>query len=183
MRDLVTNTLHGLNEQLVNGMMGQRTNFKSVGQTMFKSVATTSLEKGEGALMGAMGLGKLGTQSNPMFVKMAEIGSVIGGAAGSAVGKIGGFFGSMLQTILPGLADGGYLNGPAIVGEHGPELFMPSVGGQIIPNYRLSGGGGQDIHFHPGAIDARGSTDPAQVQAMVERGIRAAAPHLTAASI
>lgn len=45
---------------------------------------------------------------------------------------------------LPMLANGGPINGPAIVGERGPELFVPGTAGRIIPNNQL-GGGGQTI--------------------------------------
>jgi len=195
MRSLVTTTLHSLNEQLVNGMMGNGTNFKQFGSGIFKNVAATSLEKGEGALMSMIpGMGRMGTKSNPMHVIMdgagaagkaaGAIAGAVGGATTAATSKVGSVLGSMLSSILPMLADGGFMNGPAIVGENGPELFNPSVPGQIIPNYKLStGSGGGDIHFHPGAIDARGSSDPAAVEAAVQRGIRAAAPHIMAGSV
>ena len=35
------------------------------------------------------------------------------------------------------LADGGDINGPAIVGERGPELFVPKTSGTIIPNHQI----------------------------------------------
>lgn len=48
---------------------------------------------------------------------------------------------------LPGLATGGPVSGgsPYIVGERGPELFVPSNSGAIVPNHRLADslGGGQ----------------------------------------
>lgn len=86
---------------------------------------------------------------------------------------------SDLTAMIPFLADGspGSMSGPAIVGERGPELFVPSGTGNVIPNHKMGGSGG-DIHFHPGAIDARGSTNPAQTAALVQRGIMSAAPHI-----
>jgi len=44
---------------------------------------------------------------------------------------------------LPKFASGGYAHGGrmALVGERGPELFMPRVGGTVIPNDQLGGGG------------------------------------------
>lgn len=44
--------------------------------------------------------------------------------------------------IIPGRASGGQVsaNQPYIVGEKGPELFMPSGSGSIIPNGKLGGG-------------------------------------------
>jgi lambda family phage tail tape measure protein len=51
---------------------------------------------------------------------------------------LGGFFGSLL-----GFADGGNppINKPSIVGEKGPELFVPKTAGTIIPNGGLGGSG------------------------------------------
>ena len=187
MRDLVTNTLGSLNEQILNGMTGQRTNFKGRSALgLFKSIANTGLQKAEGSVMGALGFGgggKMGTASNPMYVRMVSDAKSLAGIAGGAAGKLGGTFGGILKAVLPGFASGGYMDGPSIVGENGPEIFNPGVAGYITPNYKLNGGGGGDIHFHPGAIDARGSNDPAQVEAAVQRGIRAAAPRLMAGSV
>lgn len=69
--------------------------------------------------------------------------------------SLAGRVGSALSSISPisgigdllGLAGGGPVSAgtPYIVGERGPELFVPSAGGQIIPNHALGGmsaGGG-----------------------------------------
>jgi hypothetical protein len=40
--------------------------------------------------------------------------------------------------VLPGAADGGYIDRPTMVGENGPELFIPQRGGTIVPNQQLS---------------------------------------------
>jgi len=44
---------------------------------------------------------------------------------------------------------------PYLVGEKGPELFMPKAGGDIIPNSALGGMGGGSITVN---VDAKGST-------------------------
>jgi hypothetical protein len=48
-----------------------------------------------------------------------------------------------------GQAYGGVVAGntPYIVGERGPELFMPQTSGKIVPNHELSGGGGGDFDY------------------------------------
>lgn len=68
------------------------------------------------------------------------------------VKKITGFITGKLEAMspifkLPARANGGPVsaNSPYMVGEKGPELFVPSRGGQIIPNGKLSGGGGDVI--------------------------------------
>lgn len=64
---------------------------------------------------------------------------------------------------------------PLIVGEAGPEIFVPPVPGEIIPNDRLGGFGGGEIvtHFHYN-IDARGAEPGVEqrIQAMMRRESR-----------
>jgi len=64
------------------------------------------------------------------------------------------FPGSSLFKGLPRFADGGSISGgkPAIVGERGPELFMPGRSGSIVPNNAL---GGANIVVN---VDASGSS-------------------------
>lgn len=78
---------------------------------------------------------------------------------------------------MPGKAIGGPVQGgkPYIVGERGPEMFVPSRSGSIVPNGGL--GGGMTIN-----VDARGSADPGAVRAQVELGIAQAAPYIIAAA-
>lgn len=80
-------------------------------------------------------------------------------------------------------AVGGYVGAqqPYLVGEKGPELFVPGGSGTIIPNKNMgmatSNSGGINI-----SVDARGSSDPAAVRAQVEAGILQAAPAIIAAA-
>jgi phage-related minor tail protein len=55
---------------------------------------------------------------------------------------------------LGGAADGGFINAPTIVGEHGAELFIPNrQGGTVIPNQQLSGmGAGQPQVVYNGTV-------------------------------
>lgn len=54
---------------------------------------------------------------------------------------------------IPMLAKGGPLNAgqAAIVGERGPELFVPNMGGQVVPNDKI--GGGVTVLIQTGASD------------------------------
>lgn len=78
---------------------------------------------------------------------------------------------------LPGKAIGGPVQGgkPYIVGERGPEMFVPSRSGSIVPNNAMGGG----MVFN---VDARGASDPAAVRQQVELGIAQAAPYIIAAA-
>lgn len=53
--------------------------------------------------------------------------------------------------------DGGPIaaNQPAIVGDLGPELFVPSSAGRIIPNDQLGGGNTYNITVQAGVGDPR----------------------------
>jgi tape measure domain-containing protein len=75
------------------------------------------------------------------------------GAGGGMAGKFGTFgpnYG-IAQRALGGPVSAGT---PYMVGERGPELFMPSRGGSIIPNNAL-GGGGTSVVVN---VDASGSS-------------------------
>ena len=54
--------------------------------------------------------------------------------------------GSFIKT-LPGFANGGPITGgqPAIVGERGPELFVPGTSGRIISNSAMKSNGGTPV--------------------------------------
>ena len=64
---------------------------------------------------------------------------------------------------LPGFADGGSpsVNQPSIVGERGPELFIPRTSGTIIPNSKMSelGGTTNVTNNYINAIDTKSFED------------------------
>jgi hypothetical protein len=102
----------------------------------------------------------------------------------SGVGNdVSSLVGSFLH-FLPMFADGTdsmVPDMPAIVGEKGPELFVPPSAGAIVPNSRLKKGlGGGDTHIN---VDARGATDPAQTAFIVQQAIKEAAPHIMNATL
>jgi hypothetical protein len=67
--------------------------------------------------------------------------------------------GSKDLSLIPKLAKGGLVsaNSPYIVGEVGPELFVPSGSGRIVPNNQLGGGGSVINLTVNGAIDSEGT--------------------------
>jgi hypothetical protein len=77
------------------------------------------------------------------------------GAFAGGSGIVGQFASAALAGIKP-RAKGGPVTGssPYLVGERGPELFVPSTGGSIIPNGGGMGGG-VAVSYN---IDARGAT-------------------------
>jgi len=77
------------------------------------------------------------------------------GAFAGTGGIVGDFASAALAAIKP-RAKGGPVTGssPYLVGERGPELFVPSTAGSIIPN-GAGMGGGVAVSYN---IDARGAT-------------------------
>ena len=88
----------------------------------------------------------------------AGIGGGGGGFAASgplaAVGNVNTGFNFNAGAMIPGRAKGGPVMGgsPYIVGERGPELFVPGSSGTIIPNDKM--GGGVNVVVN---VDASGS--------------------------
>jgi hypothetical protein len=158
---------------MISGKHGET--WARAGQEVTATVARSGLQYAEGSLLkGLFGANnaKLGTRGNPMYVRSADLGSMVPGVGGS--GSSGGsVWSKILGTaigFLPGHAAGGSVssNMPSIVGENGPEIFNPSSSGRIIPNGQAFGGG--DTHVH---VDARGAGDPAETEASVHRAMRA----------
>lgn len=46
-----------------------------------------------------------------------------------------------------------------MVGEQGPELFVPEVPGRIVPNDDVSSGGPTNVSFNISTVDATGVED------------------------
>ena len=65
---------------------------------------------------------------------------------------------STALAFLPGMASGGAVGKgrPVMVGERGPELFIPNSSGQITQNARGMGGRSANVTFNINTIDSRG---------------------------
>lgn len=109
------------------------------------------------------------------------IGGLFGGAGGAstASGPLDGLFTSLMGSPF-GFADGGRppVGVPSIVGERGPELFMPDRAGTIVPNHMLGGAGGMNIRI---------SLDSALLRAVVVdesgRVVARATPRIVSAAV
>ena len=123
----------------------------------------------ETALLRAVRTGKVGFEDlkRVALSVMAEIaaaairngiGAVLGGGGGG--GGIGATVGQLLTVLggAPGRAIGGPVapGRPYMVGERGPEMFVPSASGRIEP---LRSGGGRDIRMSI-TINAPAGSEP-----------------------
>lgn len=93
----------------------------------------------------------------------AQGGDTGGGSSSSSSSGLSSIFGAAISSIFGGArASGGPVSGNSayLVGEQGPELFVPRGGGSIAPNGQLagalhsSGGGGITIHMNVQTPDA-----------------------------
>ena len=101
----------------------------------------------------ASALSRLADAAIPLidvFTGLSKAVSGIAGIGGGLIGKVGSLAGGFL-SFLTGKASGGPVNDkvPYIVGEKGPELFVPETNGTIIPNHVIGRAGG-------GSVDAKG---------------------------
>jgi phage tail tape-measure protein len=86
--------------------------FKDLLDSMVEMLIRSQVQKLMGSLLGAMG------------------------GSGGGGGGIGGFFKSIFGLAKGGPAQGGR---PYIVGEEGPELFVPKTSGTVVPNGAMGG--------------------------------------------
>ena len=112
--------------------LGQVSNMGAAGYT---GVQTTLNTLASGALTADAALGPLGGPLK-IFNMMAAMLQTAGGAGGGIGNSVMGFLTALLGKMIPGKAEGGPVGNktPYIVGEQGPELFIPKTDGTIIPN-------------------------------------------------
>ena len=107
----------------------------------------------KGLIKGTSTLGDLLNNVADRFLDLALNQALFGSAAGEfKKGAGGGIFGAIAGMF----ANGGRppVGRPSIVGEKGPELFVPSSSGTIVPNNKLGGGGSTSVVVN---VDASGS--------------------------
>ncbi len=117
--------------------------FEAIGQSIAQGVSDALV----GAILHAKSLGEAAKGIlNDIASQLLRLG------INTALGAI---FGGPFAK-LPGFAAGGRppVGKPSIVGERGPELFVPSSAGTIIPNHSLGGGVTNNIVVN---VDASGS--------------------------
>ena len=172
-------------EQLMVEVRASTSGFTADVQSMrasFDSILVDGLGRAgdvlERGLLGAIRRGSLGFEdlrrialavigdiaANAVRAGLGALGSIGGGAGGQGGGLLN--LGSLLGSILglPGRATGGLVSAGRgyLVGERGPELFVPSSAGKIEPNG--SGRGGRDVRVSIQVVAPKGSTAPESLQ-------------------
>ena len=137
--EFISVTFEVMAKDLEEFFEGVKVGFKNAGIGDFTKTLTEGFVKAgqmlEDALTDAVLTGKLSFSSLADHIKQVLAKALI---QKFIMGPILGAFG------LPGKADGGPVTSgqPYVVGEEGPELFVPKGSGTIIPNDEMSSGGG-----------------------------------------
>lgn len=128
----------------------------------------------ESALIRAVRTGKLGFEDLKR-VALSVLAEIAAAAIRDGIGSILGRTGGGLLGGFPGRATGGPV-GPGsayVVGERGPELFVPTASGRVV----ASGGGGRDVRISITVNAGGGAAAPealARSSRQVARAVRAA---------
>ena len=118
-------------DKLNESTKDMRTNFERIGE----SIASGVTDNITAAIQGTKSLGDAAKSIlNDLSSSLIKLG------VNTLLSKIPGFGG---LPIL-GFANGGRppVGKPSLVGEKGPELFVPRSSGTVVPNNKLGGGGG-----------------------------------------
>lgn len=124
--DAMTNAFSGMEDALVSFVMTGKADFKSLANSIISDLIRIQIRSMLGGMFGGGG--------------GFNLGSLFGmGGGGQFSFGAGGYTG-----MGPFMAKGGPVsaNSPYIVGEKGPELFMPGSSGSIVPNNALGGNSG-----------------------------------------
>jgi hypothetical protein len=129
-----TNALNGMTDALTAGITGAA-NFADAMKSMAKSVVDSLI--------------KMLIQK---YIVDAAFGAITGSFGGGGTSVTGGTAASGGIGMGQGFSNTAAIGGPVfqgqstLVGERGPEIFVPNASGSIIPNNKLGGGSGVTIN-------------------------------------
>ena len=155
-------TFDSLTKMLSDFVMTGKMNFQDFARTITRMIVEALIGK---AVSSAVDAAVLMWKNSALREAMMDV----YGAALRAFKNFGGWpfgvmaagatvaFGMGFVNKMKGFAEGGRppVNQPSIVGEKGPELFIPDRSGTIVPNNQL-GGKPVTVNFNINTVDARG---------------------------
>ncbi|HXR91083.1 MAG TPA: phage tail tape measure protein [Steroidobacteraceae bacterium] len=151
-----TDAFQSIEDSIVNAVTTGKFSFKDLADSILADLVRVEVKILESQALQAI-FGSVGT--------VGDFGAAGFGTAADSAVTSGFTLGS-----LPGFASGGQITGPAIVGENGPEIFVPRTPGTILPNDKLGAAlGGPVINLKPTYNIGQG-VDRAGVIAAVEAG-------------
>ncbi len=160
-----TKSLESLKTSLTDFIMTGKLSFKtlkdaiirSIVEALVGSVVQSAIKKGTAMFkMSAIREGLISVYKGALktFASLPFPFNIV--AAGAAIGA-----GMKLVNKIKGFEKGGAVakGQPVLVGERGPELFMPNQTGQITQSARGVGGEGVNVNFNINTLDASGFED------------------------
>jgi len=152
----------GVEDAIVKMVQTGKLSFKDLANSLIAEFVRIQAKKAVLGLFDMFGFGGVGNiTANPFRATDLAGGSVLG---------------------LPSFANGGNISGPSIVGERGPELFVPQNAGKIVPNHALGGGSSvvnntTEVTYSIQAVDASSfrsmlARDPEFIHNVAEQGRR-----------
>ncbi len=113
-------------DSIIAGTFSVRDSFQSMAADILQSIGKMLASQAISSFVGMLGGSIMGAFSG-------------GGGVGTAPTHVGA-----QGTTAFGMAGGGSIgaNQPRLIGEKGPEIFMPKTSGSVIPNSQIGGGGG-----------------------------------------
>jgi lambda family phage tail tape measure protein len=150
-----TNSFQSIEDSLVNLVTTGKFSFKDLADSILSDLARLEIKVIEsqalsaifGAFSGDFGASGFGAQADTDISNGFTLGSI------------------------PAAAGGGPISGPTLVGERGPEIFVPNQSGYIVPNDKLGSamGSAPTIQYSP-VYHIGSGVNRAQVIAAVEVG-------------
>jgi len=147
--DMFNSVTNNMNSAIDNFVNTGKFKFSSLARSIIQDLIKIDMKAQASKIFGGSGGGGL----------MDMVKGLFGGGSGLSANAVG------LQTSVLGY--GGYAEGgnppigvPSIVGENGPELFIPKSAGTVIPNGQMSGMmGGQTVNYNGPYIASMNSID------------------------
>ncbi len=170
---------------ILNGTKSVKDAFKDLAGSIVSEINSIIAKKLSSALMeslsrGAAGAGRGGFDLSGILTSFFGGGSSgssgggfslsgMFGGIGSSISNAFSGIGSFFSGMFGGFASGGYAMAgqPYMVGENGPELFIPGASGQVMPNDSIGGFGGTTVVQNISTPDAN-SFRRASQQVMVD---------------
>lgn len=157
--DLFTSAFKGMEDSLVDFVTTGKLDFKSLADSIIADIARIVIKQNiTGPLAKSFG----GMFDGPDF-------------SGVSLGSLAGGFGALENPFsIFGFANGGSppVGVPSLVGERGPELFIPKSAGTVVPHEMLGGLGGIQITSAP-VINIDSRADSGAVKADVMKAVQA----------
>ncbi|MET3459824.1 phage tail tape measure protein [Variovorax atrisoli] len=161
--DAVKNAFGNMEDALVEFVKTGKLDFKSLIDSIISDVArlvvraqvTGPLAKLVNDALNTGGAGKVSGDAD--YLKLIGLSgnsglSITGGSGGGGSNWLGELFSGVGKFFGGFFADGGMppVGQVSVVGERGPELFVPNTAGKIIPNHELTrvGGGGVTNNYY-----------------------------------